>query len=116
MVRMLEHPDAGPKGRFSLTPSATIAVEQALEKAMHRHLESMADLRRAIETCAGELREHGLPPESMLITMKAFIRHTAASHPPPGTLASSWAADAYLEEIVRWSIAEYYRAPADGQG
>ena len=106
------NPDVGTSNRFSLSLSATTAVEQALEKAVHRHLDSMVTLQRAVEACVAELRENGLPPETMLITMKAFIRHTAASHPPPGNQASSWAADGYLEAIVRWSIAEYYRATA----
>ncbi len=106
---MLERPDDGTLSRFSLTPDATSAVELALGQAVHRQLDSMANLQRALEACAAEMRAQGLPPEAMLITMKAFIRHTAASHPPPGNLASSWAADSYIDEIVRWSIKEYYR-------
>ena len=109
---MPDIPDEGKLSRFHLTTDATIGVEKALERAMHRHLESMAVLQAAIEACVMELRGRGLPPEQMLITMKAFIRHTAASHPPPGSAASSWAADAYIDEIIRWSIAEYYRATA----
>ena len=108
-ARMPEDPDQGTTSRFSLTLGATAAVEQALEKAMHRQLDSMVALQRAVEACAAELRDKRVPPEKMLITMKAFIRHTATSHPPPGNPASSWAADGYIEQIVRWSIAEYYR-------
>lgn len=102
----------GQVASFPLTALATSAVEQALEKAVHRHLASMAALQQAIEACVLELRAQGLPPETMLVTMKAFIRHTAGIHPPPGIAASSWAADGYLEQIVRWSIAEYYRPTA----
>ena len=94
---------------FHLTPGATTAVEIALENAVHRHLASMAALQVAVEACVTEMRGKGLPPEAMIITMKAFIRHTASSHPPPGNPASSWAADAYLEQIIKWSIAQYYR-------
>ena len=102
--------DSSPIPLFPLTTGSTTAVEQALGKAVRSHLDSMAALQSAIEACAAELRDKGVPPEGMLITMKAFIRHTAASYPPPGNSASSWAADAYLGDIVRWSIAEYYRA------
>lgn len=106
---MPDIPDTGTISHFPLSLIATTAMEQALAKAMHRHLESMANLQHAVEACVGELRDRGLPPEAMLITMKAFIRNTAASHPPPGALASSRAADAYMDEMVRWSIVEYYR-------
>ena len=97
---------------FPLTPGSTSAVEVALAKTIRSHIDSMAALQLAVEACVAELRERGVPPETMLITMKAFIRHTACSHPPPGNPASSWAADAYIADIVRWSIAEYYRASA----
>jgi hypothetical protein len=99
----------GNSSVYHLTAGATSAVEIALENAVHRHLASMAALQSAVEACVTEMRGKGLPPEAMIVTMKAFIRHTAASHPPPGNLASSWAADAYLEEIIKWSIAQYYR-------
>lgn len=95
---------------FPLTTGSTTAVQQALAKAVRSHVDSMAALQAAVEACVAELRDMGIPPEAMLITMKALIRHTAGSHPPPGNPASSWAADAYLGDIVRWSIAEYYRA------
>ena len=97
---------------FPLNTGNTSAVELALGQAVRSHLDSMVALQTAIEACAGELRDQGIPPESMLITMKAFIRHTACSYPPPGNPASSWAADSYLGDIVRWSIKEYYRATA----
>ena len=106
---MPETPDDGTMNRFSLTLGATAAVGEALEKAVHRQIESMNDLQRAVEACVAELRDKGVPPEKMLITMKSMIRHTAGSHPPPGVTASSWAADGYIDEIVSWSIKEYYR-------
>ena len=111
---MPETPDDGTTNRFSLTSGATTAVGKALEKAVHRQIDSMNDLQRAIEACVAELRDQDIPPEKMLIAMKAMIRHTAGAHPPPGNAASSWAADGYIDEIVRWSIAEYYRARATG--
>jgi hypothetical protein len=101
---------------FPLNSGNTSAVEYALGKAVRSHMDSMAVLRRAVEACVAELRDSGVPPESMLITMKAFIRHTACTYPPPGNSASSWAADAYISDIVRWSIAEYYRVTLTDNG
>jgi hypothetical protein len=106
---MLEKAGDGDLSVYHLTTGATTAVEIALENAVHRHQASMAALQRAVEACVTEMRGKGLPPEAMIITMKAFIRHTATVHPPPGNLASSWAADAYLEQIIKWSITQYYR-------
>ena len=97
---------------FAFTPDSRSAVETALATTVRAHLESMAALRLAIEACVAELRDGGAAPEGMLIAMKALIRHTARTFPPPGNVGSSWAADAYLADIVRWSIAEYYRPTA----
>ena len=97
---------------FPFAPHSTSALEQALANAVRSQMESMAALQAAIEGCAAELRDGGVPPEGMLFAMKTLIRHTARNFPPPGTQASSWAADAYLADIVRWSIAEYYRSTA----
>ena len=109
---MPETPDEGTVDRTSLTPASTAAVAEALGKAAHRQLDSMKDLQRAIEACVAELRDRGVPPERMLIAIKALVRRTAVTNPPPGNAASSWAADGYLDDVVRWSIAEYYRAGA----
>ena len=97
---------------FPFTVGSTSAVELALANTVRSHMDSMAALQLAIEACVAELRDRGVPPEAMLISMKALIRQTARSFPPPGNPASSWAADAYLADIVRWSIAEYYRSTA----
>jgi hypothetical protein len=45
------------------------------------------------------------------------VRHTAAFHPPPGHLPSHYAAEALMDEIVRWCIVAYFRCevPPDGR-
>ncbi|HKG91094.1 MAG TPA: hypothetical protein VKA84_04310 [Gemmatimonadaceae bacterium] len=103
---------------FSLTLGVTEGVERALEAAVLRHDASMRALRGAIEACVVELHGRGMPPEAVLVTMKAFVRHTAVAHPPYGQFPSSWAADVFMDDIVRWAILAYYRSdvPPDSSG
>ncbi len=48
-------------------------------------------------------------PAEVLITLKAYVRHTARTHPPLGQAGSSWAADALMDEITKWAIVEFYK-------
>ena len=97
---------------FSVSPSASAQLEASLEQAVKRRLESMAHLRDAVDACVTDLHRLGMTPEAVLLTMKALLRHTAAAHPPPGYSASPAAADAFVEQVVRWTIDAYFRVAA----
>ena len=73
----------------------------------------MADLRASVEACVAELRTLSMPPEAVLMTMKALVRHTAREHPPLGYSPSHWAADAFLDQIVQWSVVAYFRTASE---
>jgi hypothetical protein len=85
-------------------------VREALIAAVQRHAETVRELRGATEACVRYLRAQGMLPEAMIITMKAFIRHTGTTHPPPG-ITQVWPTDPVLDRMIEWSIAEYFREP-----
>ena len=92
---------------FSLTPRVSARVELALEAAFRRHDAAIAELRCAIEACVRELQQQGMLPEAMVVTMRAYIQHTA-SHPSADHPTASRVATLLIDEIIRWSILAYY--------
>ena len=109
-------PPASHDPPFPLTPAASARVGIALAAAVRTHDAAMRELQTAIEGCVAELHGQGMLPEVALVTMKAFVRHTAVLHPPPGRTPSRYAADAFMDEIVHWCIVAYFRhrVPPDG--
>lgn len=111
---MPQPPRAEEGPPFSVSPTACAALESSLEQAVRRHAASMDRLRAAVDACVADLHHRGMTPESVLVTMKALLRHTAAAHPPPGYTPSPWAAESFVEEVVRWSIVAYFRIEEPG--
>lgn len=100
-------------------PFESTAVERlrgALLQAVRRHEATLAGLRMAVEDCVRHLRAAGMTPEAMLVTMKAFIRHTAVVQAASGVTVPAtragdmppWLSDPLMERIVGWCIAEYF--------
>jgi hypothetical protein len=94
---------------FPLTPVASARVRTALAAAVHTHDAAMRELQDAIAACVAELHVLGMRPEVALVTMEAFVRHTAATHPPPGRVPSRDAVDALMDDIAHWCIDSYFR-------
>jgi hypothetical protein len=92
---------------FSLTPRASARVELALEGAFRVHDSAFKELRASIEACVGELQGQGMLPEAMVITMRAFVEHTA-SHPSAQHPVAARAANLFIDRIIHWSILAYY--------
>jgi hypothetical protein len=94
---------------FPLTPSASARVELALAGAFRRHDTAIVELRSAIEACVRELQQQGMLPEAMVVTMRAFMQHTA-SHPSAAHPVAARVATLLLDQIIHWSILAYYPA------
>jgi hypothetical protein len=92
---------------FPFTTRVSARVELALEAAFRRHDAAIAELRFAIEACVRELQQQGMLPEAMVVTMRAYIQHTA-SHPSADHPTASRVASLLIDEIIRWSILAYY--------
>lgn len=69
---------------------------------------SSAELRRMVVSYVRALKGAGLPPEAALRRVKEVVGVTATVTPipAPGPLP----ADQLSREVVRWFLAEYYRA------
>jgi hypothetical protein len=102
-------PSASYEPPFPLTPVASARVGNALTAAVRTHDAAMRELQAAIAVCVAELHVLGMRPEVALVTMEAFVRHTATTHPPPGHAPSRGAADALLDDVAHWCIDSYFR-------
>ena len=90
---------------FPFDPASEERARIALVEAARRYEETQSVLFAAISDCVQHLRAQGMPPEAMIITMKAFVRHTAYTDPRiRGTVARP-----LMEQVIEWSIHEYYR-------
>jgi|SRR5688572_20065557 hypothetical protein len=78
----------------------------ALVEAVRRHSEVEAIWLNAVADCVRSLKSQGMSPEAMIITMKAFVRHASVTD-----LArrGSGVSRPLMEQIIEWSIMEYYR-------
>jgi hypothetical protein len=92
---------------FPLEAVSADRVRVALTESVRRHAATLQALEKAVGECVRYLRSQGMSAEATLLTMKAFIRHTAVMHPPAGR-DPQWLPEPLLENIVRWCINEYY--------
>lgn len=86
--------------------------EKALEAAAIHSYGKTDDLRYAVCQCVKELQRQGMPPEGVIVTLRAYLRHTAKDHfpIPPG---SSWALNSLYEKLAEWCIDTYYNGASD---
>lgn len=82
-------------------------LEHALRHAVRVNARSMDDLHEVIKSCVSSLRAEGMQCEAALVTMKACVRHIGSKHSSAG-LAEILYSDLLMEQIVRWSISEFY--------
>jgi hypothetical protein len=93
---------------FPLEDAASARVADALEGAVLRHDETRRELQAAIESCVRSLRAQGMSPEGTLVTLKAFVKHSAVAFPTRDTEGRKWAADSLMTQIVHWGVVEYF--------
>lgn len=65
-------------------------------------------LHAAVRVCVTELKSRGMSPEGVLITMKAYLRHTAKTHFLLPDTDPRWALDKLVDQLSVWCIEEYY--------
>ena len=69
---------------------------------------SMAELRECVGACVRSLRDSGVGSAQMVIAMKACARESARRYPVLLSEHELTNADFLMEQIVKWSIIEYY--------
>ena len=70
----------------------------------------MHDLRECVKACVASLRDRGIGPAQMIISMKACARESSRRYPTHLNAHELSNAEFLMEQIIRWSIVEYYRA------
>ena len=81
--------------------------ESALTLAARQNAHSMDNLHDAIKACVVELRTDGMQCEAVILTIKSCVKHIARKHSVHGEYSVA-GSDLLLEQIVRWSILEFY--------
>jgi len=92
---------------FPFEPASERRARIALARAVQRHEALKEELHNAIVECVRHLRSCGMPPEAMLVTMKAFVRYAAPRETYEGT--SGPTRKPIMEQVVELCIAEYFR-------
>jgi hypothetical protein len=80
----------------------------ALHDVVRDSAVSMAKLRDCVKACVRSLRDSEVGPAQMIITMKACAKQSARRYPVFLSEHELTNADFLMEQIVRWSIVEYY--------
>ena len=91
---------------FPFEPAAERRARLALVEAVRRHSEAETIWLNAVRDCVRSLKAQGMTPEAMIITMKAFVRHSSVTD-----LArrGEGISRVLMEQIVEYSIAQYYQ-------
>jgi hypothetical protein len=97
---------------FPFQPETGTAFESALE-ASERSSDAIGKLHGAVIACVTHLRDLGMEPEAVLVTMRAYLNHTMHTRfPDPQRepiFESRWLAD----QVATWSIEAYYSASGE---
>ena len=96
------------KEPFPLDGETYAGFEQAFTGAAERSQISMDVLRTSVRSCVKELKGAGQGPESMLVTIKACVRHFGEKHFRVRGLDPRSAGQKLAEQITTWCIEDYY--------
>jgi len=70
---------------------------------------SMRELRECVKACVCCLRDSEVGPAQMIISMKACAKESTRRYPTHLNEHELSNADFLMEQIIRWSIVEYYK-------
>ena len=81
----------------------------ALHDVVRSSVESMHELRECVKACVCCLRGSEVGPAQMIISMKACAKESTRRYPTHLNEHELSNADFLMEQIIRWSIVEYYK-------
>lgn len=91
-------------------PDETARLFQvALHDVVRSSALSMAELRECVKACVCSLRESQVGPAQMIISMKACAKEGNRRYPMVLNEHELSNADFLMEQIIKWSIVEYYK-------
>jgi hypothetical protein len=94
---------------YPLPTEASLQFGTALHAAVRESLETMQELRQCLTACVDFLRESGVGPVQMILTIKASAKESALRNRALGDEFAVANANLLMEQIVKWAIVEYYR-------
>ena len=80
----------------------------ALHDAVRTSTVTMAELRESVKACVCFLRNSDIGPAQMIISMKACAKDCNKRYPTALGDHELLNAEFLMEQIIRWSIIEYY--------
>jgi hypothetical protein len=95
---------------FPMPSETTRPFGVALHEAIRTNLKSMDELHECVLPCVQFLRNAGVGPAQMILTIKDSVRQNALSRRALGHEFAVANADQLMEQIVKWAIVEYYRS------
>ena len=81
----------------------------ALHAAIPSALATMVELHRTVCECVRSLKAANVGPVEMILAMKACTLDSAGRHRVDGDEYPATTVDMLMDQIIRWSIGEYYR-------
>jgi hypothetical protein len=94
---------------YPLPTAASRDFGTALHDAVKDSIESMHELRQSLKPCVDFLRDSGVGPVQMILTIKASAKESALRNHALGDEFAVANANMLMEQIVKWAIVEYYR-------
>jgi hypothetical protein len=94
---------------YPLPTEASRQFGTALHDAVKESLETMEDLRACLKPCVAFLRDAGVGPVQMILTIKASAKESALRNHALGDEFAVANANLLMDQIVKWAIVEYYR-------
>ena len=91
---------------FPFDREAEKRARRAVQEAVRRHDEAQEVWLSAVDECVQSLKKQGMPPEAMIRTMKAFVRHAAVTDI---ARRQSEISRELMEQIIARCISEYYK-------
>lgn len=99
-----------PPTKPSPIPDETARLFQvALHDVVRSSALSMAELRECVKACVCSLRASDVGPAQMIISMKACAKEGNRRYPIVLNEHELSNADFLMEQIIKWSIVEYYK-------
>jgi hypothetical protein len=93
---------------FPLPSETSRQFGTALHDAVRGSLETMQELHECLKPCVAFLRDSGVGPAQMILTIKASAKESALRNHALGDELAVANASLLMDQIVKWAIVEYY--------
>ena len=93
----------------AITRESASEFDIALHMAVRNSIASMNELRVSVQNCVQLLRENGMGPVQVILTMKAMVRESIKRYRPFGDEEPRSNSEIMTDYVVKWAIIEFYR-------